>query len=467
MPVSRRAFIASAATSLAFTGFSARAQEEAPELETYLNEVEGYGPLVVDPKGMLDLPRGFSYQVISQAGETMSDGLLVPGAFDGMGCFPAGGDKIALVRNHELSVTNIDSGAFGLGGRLAPRLDKASVYDFIDSGLPLSGGTTTVIYDLKSRQTISQHLSLAGTAVNCAGGVTPWGSWLSCEETTMTAGLEIGKDHGYVFEVPSALKGVAAPIPIKAMGRFKHEAACIDPRTGVVYMTEDLPDGLFYRYLPNDKRDLAAGGKLQALGLVDRPEDGDTRNFEGAQDFTPHAWKAVRWIDLDGADNPNDDLRWRGHAAGAARFARGEGLYWGNGELYFTCTSGGATGNGQIFRYVPSAQEGQAGEAGQPGRLQLFVESGDGRVLDYADNLTIAPWGHVVVCEDRYSEVDRNHLRGVTPDGKVYTLGRNVFKGNSEFAGACFSPDGSTLLVNVQWPGFTLAITGPWSRFKA
>lgn len=119
-----------------------------------------------------------------------------------------------------------------------------------------------------------------------------------------------------------------------------------------------------------------------------------------------------------------------------------------------------------IFRYVPSAFEGQPGETDQPGKLQLFVESQNGRVLDYADNLVVAPWGHVIVCEDRYSDTLRNHLRGVTPEGKIYTLARNVHADNSEFAGACFSPDGGTLFVNLQNPGFTLAISGPWGAVK-
>jgi len=465
MPISRRGFVASVATSIAFSGLAARAQDAGQDPETYRNEVEGYGPLIPDPRRMLDLPSGFSYQIISQAGETMTDGFLVPYKADGMGCFEAGDGKVLLVRNHELSVTEMDYGPFGLGGRLATRLDRSLAYDIHESGMPLPGGTTTILYDLKSGQTLRQHLSLVGTTVNCAGGTTPWGSWLSCEESTLTSGLEVGKDHGYVFEVPSASTTLAPGLPLKAMGRFKHEAACIDPRSGVVYMTEDVADGLFYRFLPNDRRNLAAGGRLQALGLIDAPEGGDTRNFEELS-FAPRSWKSARWIDLDGVDNPNDDIRRRGHERGAALFSRGEGLYFGKGELYFACTAGGAIAAGQIFRYVPSPVEGQAGERDQPGRLQLFVESADTQVMDYADNLVVAPWGHIILCEDRYSDVDRNHLRGVTPDGKVYTVGRNVFTGNSEFAGACFSPDGTTLFVNIQSPGITLAVKGPWGSLK-
>jgi secreted PhoX family phosphatase len=87
-------------------------------------------------------------------------------------------------------------------------------------------------------------------------------------------------------------------------------------------------------------------------------------------------------------------------------------------------------------------------------------------VLDFADNLTVSPLGHVLVCEDRYSDTKANHIKGVTPKGQVYTLARNVFRGNAEFAGACFSPDGQTLFVNIQWPGMTLAITGPWGAVR-
>lgn len=465
MAVSRRTFLSATATSIAFGAFAARAQDGASPAETYLNEVTGYGPLVTDPKGMIDLPAGFHYRVIAQVGQTMSDGLVLPGKFDGMGCFAAGEDKILLVRNHEMSVSDVAEGPFGARQQFLDRIDRSRIWDFGSDGAPLPGGTTTQLYNLKTGQTERQHMSIAGTLVNCAGGVTPWGSWLTCEETTINAGEKVGKSHGYVFEAPSAHVGLVEPVALTGLGRFKHEAACIDPRTGVVYLTEDVADSLFYRFLPNDRRNLAAGGRLQALGLVDAPEGGDTRN-QKEQSFPVGGWKAVRWIDLDGVDNPHDDLRRRGHKAGAAIVCRGEGLFFGKGELYFTATSGGPKGAGQIFRYVPSAFEGQPGEADQPGKLQLFVESQNTRVLDYADNLVVAPWGHVIICEDRYSDTLRNHLRGVTPDGKVYTLARNVHKDNSEFAGACFSPDGGTLFVNVQNPGFTLAISGPWGAIK-
>ena len=467
MPLSRRLFLSGAATTLAFQGFARRtdAQGRAP---TYHNEVFGYGELVPDPNRIFDLPPGFSYEIVSHAGEEMSDGFLVPHKADGMGCFQFEPDRVVLVRNHELHHTyDINHGPFGLKQRLAPKLDADVAYDSGPSGAALPGGTTTLVYDLKTRKLVSQNLSLIGTTTNCAGGTTPWGSWLTCEERLTKSGEGGAKDHGWVFEVPAVPGRLARAEPIRGMGRFKHEAAAIDPRTGVIYLTEDENDGecLFYRYLPDDRIRPMAGGRLQALAFRQGPQD--SRNWKGEIAWRAGDWRECAWIDLEGTDNPNDDLRYRGHAAGAAWFARGEGIHFGEGELYFTCTSGGAAGIGQIMRYVPSPFEGQPGEREQPGRLQLFLESQDRKRMDYADNIVIAPWGHLIVCEDQYSERPVNHLKGVTPEGKVYTIGRNAFRDAAELAGACFSPDGSTLFLNIYWPGITLAITGPWAQFRA
>lgn len=464
MSLSRRGFIGTSAVALAFSGL-ARAQT-APE-ETYRNEVEGYGPLQADPFGVIDLPKGFSYRIVSQAGDAMSDGLVVPYKFDGMGSFALGEDRVVLIRNHELKVGDLNHGPTGVKGRHAAKLDTGKAFDLDAAGRALPGGTTTLVYNLRTRMLEREHLSLVGTAVNCAGGVTPWGSWLSCEENTASAGKGGSKDHGWAFEVPASAKGLVDPVPLKAMGRFKREAACVDPRTGIVYMTEDTADSLLYRFIPTTPGELVRGGRLQALGFVDAPQGCDTRNWKGAVGMVQGAWRDARWIDLDNPESPDDDLRLRGAKAGAAVFARGEGIYWGRNELYFTCTSGGAKGLGQIMRYVPGTREGHPDEASAPGRTQLFLESGDASVLDYADNIAVAPWGHLIVCEDRYSDTRRNHLKGVTPEGKVYTIGRNVFRENAELAGVCFSPDGSTLFVNIYWPGITLAVTGPWASLKA
>jgi secreted PhoX family phosphatase len=329
-------------------------------------------------------------------------------------------------------------------------------------GLPSPGGTTTLIYNQRTGRVETQYLSLAGTLINCAGGATPWGSWLSCEEEAANAGkYGLGKDHGWVFEVPSRQRGLVAPVPLRAMGRFEHEAAAVDPRTGIVYLTEDQDDSLFYRFLPDVPGQLARGGRLQALA-IDGPAD--TRNWT-AIDFPHGAERRARWIDLDNVEAPEDDLRLRGAAAGGAVFARGEGICFANGDFYFTCTTGGAAKIGQVMRYRPSRFEGQSGERPEPGRLVNFVESTSIEMLNYGDNLILSPFGHLIVCEDAAEEPVANHLRGITPGGKVYPFA--LLHAQTELAGVCFSGDGSVMFVNLYHPGRTLAITGPWSSVRA
>ncbi|MBX9706855.1 MAG: DUF839 domain-containing protein [Caulobacteraceae bacterium] len=468
MRLDRRSLFSTGAAALAFTGLAKSVVAQGAS-ETYVNEVEGYGPLVSDPNGMLDLPQGFSYRILSQGGETMSDGLVVPGQFDGMGCFPLEGTRVALVRNHELRGRNANHRNWGPGGQdqaLIGRLPVEKAYDTYKDGRPLPGGTTTLIYDMATGEVVSQHLSLAGTSTNCCGGHTPWGSWLTCEETEETPDTaDVTKEHGYVFEVPASAAGLVDPVPLKAMGRFDHEAVCVDPGTGIVYLTEDKVDGLFYRFIPNTPGQLAAGGRLQALAVKGQPGASTTNHDD--RFWNVGDWVEAEWIDMEDVESPAGDLRRRGHAAGAALVARGEGIFWGANELYMTATSGGPIQRGQVLRYVPSPAEGTPQEAAQPGRLQLFVESTNEKTLNMADNLAIAPNGHLILCEDNYSDTTRNHLKGVTPDGKVYTIARNVFRGNAELAGAVFSPDGSTLFVNIMFPGITLAITGPWDSVRA
>jgi secreted PhoX family phosphatase len=418
-----------------------------------------YGPLQPDPAGLLDLPQGFSYRVISSYGDRMDDGCLVPDYCDGMGAFDLGGGQVALVRNHELQAQQIDRGAL----RESPPRQPVT-YDRNADGVPLPGGTTTMVYDMASGRVVRQHVSLLGTIRNCAGGITPWGSWLTCEEDLTRVGTRgAGKDHGWVFEVPATARTAVDPVPLKALGRFNHEAAAIDPRTGVVYLTEDRNDGLLYRLLPHTPGELSRGGRLQALALVER-DITDSRNFEDKV-MARGAWHAVRWIDLDNVESPEDDLRKRGHEQGAVLFARGEGIHMGKDELFFCCTSGGTKKLGQVMRYRPSRFEGQAQEAREPGRLQVFVESEDINHYNFGDNLTVAPNGHLIVCEDQYTRNVNNYLRGVTPGGGLYPFAR--LNEQTELAGACFSPDGSTLFVNVFSPGKTLAITGPWKNFAA
>jgi secreted PhoX family phosphatase len=457
MNISRRGFAATSLAALALGGWSRIGVTQTSD--TYRNEVPGYGPLHADPAGYFDLPKGFSYRVLAKAGDTMDDGFILPDNFDGMGCIPLSGGRLALVRNHELSLGAEARGAAGTDPVLEQKLAAATVFDRGQAGRVLPGGTTTLVLEARGNRVLGQHLSLAGTSTNCAGGVTPWGSWLTCEETIISA-PKTGTSHGWVFEVPATATSLVDPVPLKAMGRFRHEAAAVDPKTGIIYQTEDQDDGLFYRFIPNVPGKLAAGGKLQALAFADGGRD--SRNWNGA-DWAMGKSRAVRWIDLDQVESPNDDLRQRGYAAGAARFARGEGIHLGRRarggvEFFFTCTSGGSGRYGQIMRFVPSRA------VGKPGQIELFHESTDPKLMDYADNLTVAPWGHLIVCEDRKGD-QINHLRGVTPAGRTYTLAR--LNAETELAGACFSPDGRTLFVNAYSPGRTLAITGPWDKVKA
>lgn len=423
--------------------------------------------LIKDPEGVLDLPPGFTYAVLSRTGDRMSDGLLEPGYHDGMAAFPVAGDpsRCILVRNHEIRPATASHGAFGDDFALAAKLDPALIYDWTAAGRPLLGGTTTLLVDIRARKVERSHLSLAGTATNCAGGATPWGSWLTCEETQETPGANARKMHGYVFEVPSAAPGLVRPAALTDMGRFRHEAAAVDPVSGAVYLTEDEDEGLFYRFLPNAPGALAKGGRLQALALVDQA-GADLRNWAERR-VAPGARLAVRWIDLADVTAPDGDLRQRGHAAGAALFARGEGMAFAlddqGGVVFFAATTGGAARTGQVWRYRPSPKEGQSGERAEPPTLELFVESRGVEHIDMVDNVVASPWGDLVMCEDGS---DTQYVRAVTPEGIVYPICRNAMPGNSEFAGACFSPDGSTLFVNIQKPGLTLAVTGPWSQWR-
>ncbi|MEX0747980.1 MAG: alkaline phosphatase PhoX [Rhodothermales bacterium] len=420
--------------------------------------LDGYGPLVPDPAGVFDLPEGFSYRIISRAGETMSDGFILPAVPDGMATFPYRGSQMILLRNHEVNVGAPGaSGPFGAGNELLSLAEH--VYDKGQALGPCLGGTTTLVYDTKEQRVVSQHLSLTGTLRNCAGGSTPWGTWLTCEESTVRTGTFAARDHGYVFEVPASPEmKLAEPVPLRAMGRFNHEAVAVDPHSGIVYETEDQGDSLLYRFIPDEQGRLAEGGRLQALAVAGRPVL-DTRNWDEVRVHVGEGFD-VRWIDLDDVDTAEDDLRFRGFLRGAARFARGEGMWYGNGAVYFACTNGGPARAGQIWRYVPSPDEGKEGEGENPGRLELFIEPNDIALLQNCDNVTVAPWGDLIMCEDGPGE---QFLVGVTTDGLLYKLGRNAISG-SELTGATFSPDGTTLFTNIQGHGLTLAITGPWDR---
>ena len=424
----------------------------------------GFGPLLRREGEILSLPKGFIAKVISEKGKVMSDGLFSPGNHDGMGVFKWKDGKVMLIRNHELTPGSYGEGPFGDNNKLIDKIGKDKFYDFAKGGDRICvGGTTTMVYDEQSQKIEMEYLSLIGTVRNCSGGKTQWNSWISCEETSSKMGEENGsleKDHGYNFEVPATDQiGLASPVPIKAMGRFVHESVAIDPSTGIVYQTEDEGNGLLYRYLPDAPGDLHKGGRLQCL-VLNEWKGADTRNNKDLKTdhFPERKPFGVSWIDLDNIESPDNDLRLQGHKKGAAIFSSGEGISYGKGELYFTASSGGATGDGQVFRYVPSKFEGKSEEKDFPGTLELFLESKSIDTFRYCDNITVAPWGDVIVCEDR----EDARIIGITPAGKAYVIAQNIGYRESEFAGPVFSPSGKTLFVNIQSPGLTLAITGPW-----
>jgi hypothetical protein len=453
--VSRRAFN-QGLVALALAGLSRHIfASEAGISSQMLSKTLGYGELISDPNGILDLPEGFSYEVISALGESMSDGLAVPDRADGMGCFALDEDRVVLIRNHELSPSSLLNESLADPDKINPDF----AYDIDSQQQALPGGTSNLIYNLKTKRLERQFMSLIGTIRNCSGGTTPWNTWLTCEESVLKASDEIGQDHGYVFEVPANATSLIKAEPIVDMGRFNHEAAIVDPNTNIVYLTEDRNDSLFYRFIPKVQKNLHAGGKLQALAIIQDAKF-DTRNWD-ATSMQPDKSYDVKWIDLSNVQSPEDDLRQQGYAKGAALFARGEGIHWATNDMYFCCTNGGAKKLGQIMKYIPSKFEGKSAETEAPGKLSLFIESPDKLTFHYGDNICVAPNHHLIVCEDQASETVNNKLKGITPDGGIYDFAR--VRWQTEPAGACFSPDGSVLFLNLYSPTRTLAITGPWN----
>ena len=457
MNSSRRHFLThAAAVSTGFAGLDHFLQASSDSK----HPTSPYGPLKADTEGYIDLPNGFQYRIISKMGQPMADGFKVPGQPDGMAAFPGEDGRVVLVRNHEMGHQHSEKGPFQDNSKLPAEIDRDLVYDPGDGYPPFVGGTTNVIYEPESGKVEKEFLSLLGTDRNCAGGPTPWGTWVTCEEPEFLVAAPGSQNHGSCVEVPASATGLANPKVIPALGRFRHEAIAVHPKTGIVYETEDRGDGLIYRLIPAVPGQLEKGGKLQALALAGK------KAVDTAANFPLRKRLPVRWVDLEDIESADDTLRFQGFDRGAARFARSEGMWYasesqtGEESIYWCCTSGGANRQGQIFRYFPSPAEGTEAEQQQPGEMELYLEPNDSKLLQNGDNITIAPWGDLIICEDTKGS---NAIRGVTPNGQFYTLARNV-KNGSEFAGACFSPDGQTLFVNIQTPGDTLAITGPWKQ---
>lgn len=391
----------------------------SPKLPTNMADL----PAALQGLTFMALPKPFQYSVLTYAGQIMRDGHPQPGASDGMAAFAAGRGRTLLVRNHELST----------GG--TPVVAAGATYD-----PAVRGGTTNVLVAANGTL-IEQWGSLAGTERNCAGGPTPWGTWLTCEEAVSVRG---GVRHGYVFEV--AANGMGDPSPLKNLGRFNHEAAAVDPETSDVYLTEDRGDSLLYRFRPASYGDLRSPGTLEALRLVDWPSGVNTRTGFSGHLNVP---LAAEWVPIEDYDPAGDTTRVEGRSKGAALFSRGEGAWYGDGQIYFVCSDGGDLRRGQVFAYDPAEQT-----------LTLVVESTDAALLDMPDNITIGPDGRLYLCEDGSGG---DNIVTVDHDGTLSIIAQNVHSG-SEFAGACFSPAGQILFVNMQGDGLTFALRGPFRR---
>ncbi|MET0389450.1 MAG: alkaline phosphatase PhoX [Polyangiales bacterium] len=379
-------------------------------------------PLVTDPKRVLDLPPGFTYRIVSRAGDRMHDGYHVPGNPDAMGLFDTG-DALILMRNHEVAPGDSAKGPYGPGVSPPPQAYDPAAY----------GGVTRLVLDRDSLAPKRQELALCGTHWNCAGGLSPWG-WLTCEEIFVP-------EHGYVFLAPHDTRGLTQARPIKGYGRFRHEAASVDPRTSIAYLTEDREDAAFYRFVPTQASS-PFQGKLQALRVKGQPR------FDSAH-MPLHKQVAIDWVDVPNPDASEDDVRLQAHELGAASFARTEGLWLAGDELYMCATTGGPIGHGQIFRVH---------HGGEAQTLEVLAHSADAAVLDMPDNIVISPHGDLWVAEDG---LEGNYLRRVSLDGKIHDFAR-VAGSASELTGPCFTPDGRALFVNLQRDGLTLVIEGPF-----
>ncbi|MET9103011.1 alkaline phosphatase PhoX [Streptomyces antibioticus] len=426
----------------------------------------GYGPLLPDPRGVLALPAGFGYRIITHSGKTrLESGEFTPSNHDGTATFEGPRGTTLLVNNHELK------GPRANWAHPVP-LTEGLVYD------PAAAGGCTVV-EVRPDGRVAEWVGIAGTSTNCAGGRTPWGTWLTCEENSDRAGVNgMTRDHGYVFEVdPADRRANRNPKPLKFFGRYDHEAVVIDPQRGHAYLTEDAasPNGLLFRWTP-PKGFRHGHGTFRTLaddaGLLQAP-----RCFDSGGRFVDDLSRATRtgtvygvdWIDVPDRDARTTPVRAQFAAGEITRARKLEGMWWGDGGAYVVSSyardESPGRHDGQVWFYDPRRRTLTL-------KVLLGVNpdpSADG-AYDGPDNITVSPYGGLVIAEDGEGV---QHLFGATDSGRTYPIARNDLNIGtaeepefSEFTGVTFSQDGRTLYANIQEPGIMVAITGPWKRQK-
>ncbi|MFK8912116.1 alkaline phosphatase PhoX [Streptomyces sp. YS-3] len=425
----------------------------------------GYGPLLPDPRGILALPKGFSYRIVTHSGVTrLESGEITPSNHDGTAAFEGPRGVTLLVNNHELK------GPRKNWAHPVP-LTEGLVYD------PAASGGCTVVEVHPHGGPVAEWVGIAGTSTNCAGGATPWGTWLTCEETEDKAGSNgMTKDHGYVFEVdPCDRRANRAPKPVKALGRYAHEAVVVDPRRGHLYLTEDAsgPNGLLYRWTP--PHGFKHGrGRLRTLaddaGVLQAPKchDAGGRFVDDLSRATAIGTVyGVDWVDVPDRDARTASVRKQFADRDVTRARKLEGMWWGDGGAYIVSSyardESPVQHDGQVWFYDPRRRTLTLKVL-----LGVNAEPGKDGAFDGPDNITVSPYGGLVIAEDGEGV---QHLFGATDSGRTYPIARNELNQGteqepeySEFTGVTFSPDGRTLFANIQEPGIMLAITGPWRR---
>lgn len=347
-----------------------------------------YGPLEpVNPSGLM-LPKGFTSRVVARTGQKVAGTAYTwHPAPDGGACF-ADGTGWIYVSNSEV---------------------------------PATGGVGAVRF-ASDGKIVGAYRTLANTNVNCAGGATPWQTWLSCEEV----------DRGYVYETDPF--GVKAAIRRPAMGRFKHEACASDPDRKVIYLTEDVPDGCLYRFKPTVWGDLSSGTLEVMVGAT-------------SQTSGPVTWKPVP--DPDGSPTAT-----RNQVSGAKRFNGGEGCYYAAGVCWFT-----TKGDNRVWAYDAATST-------------ISLTYDDSLVngtppLTGVDNVTRSSGGDLFVAEDG----GNMEICIITPNGIVAPFLRVPNQSGSEITGPAFNPAGNRFYFSSQrgtsgtsGGGITYEVTGPFRR---